>query len=63
MVEISLSGSGEGSGWVTAPGYSTKPTYALRRGVGWWDDNALMTLTSARATMLARSRALGANTP
>ena len=23
MVEISLSGSGEGSGWVTAPGYST----------------------------------------
>ena len=23
MVEISLSGSGEGPGWVTAPGYST----------------------------------------
>jgi len=23
MVEISLSGSGEGQGWVTAPGYST----------------------------------------
>ncbi len=23
MVEISLSGSGEGSGWATAPGYST----------------------------------------
>jgi hypothetical protein len=23
MVEISLYGSGEGSGWVTAPGYST----------------------------------------
>ena len=23
MVAISLSGSGEGSGWVTAPGYST----------------------------------------
>ena len=25
MVEISLSGSGEGPGWVTAPGYSTGP--------------------------------------
>ena len=25
MVEISLSGSGEGSGWVTAPAYSTDP--------------------------------------
>ena len=25
MVEISLSGSGEGPGWVTAPGYSTAP--------------------------------------
>jgi hypothetical protein len=23
MVEISLSGSGEGPGWATAPGYST----------------------------------------
>ena len=23
MLEISLSGSGEGPGWVTAPGYST----------------------------------------
>ena len=23
MVKISLSGSGEGPGWVTAPGYST----------------------------------------
>jgi hypothetical protein len=26
MVEISKSGSGEGPGWVTAPGYSTDPT-------------------------------------
>ena len=25
MVEISLSGSGEGPGWATAPGYSTRP--------------------------------------
>ncbi len=25
MVDISLSGSGEGPGWVTAPGYSTAP--------------------------------------
>ena len=25
MVKISLSGSGEGPGWVTAPGYSTAP--------------------------------------
>ncbi len=25
MVEISLYGSGEGPGWVTAPGYSTAP--------------------------------------
>ena len=25
MVEISLSGSGEGPGWATAPGYSTAP--------------------------------------
>ncbi|RLA11230.1 MAG: hypothetical protein DRQ60_10190 [Gammaproteobacteria bacterium] len=25
MVAISLSGSGEGPGWVTAPGYSTAP--------------------------------------
>ena len=24
MVEISLSGSGEGPGWATAPGYSTE---------------------------------------
>lgn len=24
MVEISLSGSGEGPGWATAPGYSTR---------------------------------------
>jgi hypothetical protein len=25
MVEISVSGSAEGPGWVTAPGYSTTP--------------------------------------
>ncbi len=29
MVEISLYGSGEGPGWVTAPGYSTAP-FSLR---------------------------------
>jgi len=29
MVEISLSGSGEGSGWVTAPGYSTAAFSAM----------------------------------
>jgi len=30
MVEISLSGSGEGPGWVTAPGYSTAAFFAGR---------------------------------
>jgi hypothetical protein len=30
MVEISLSGSGEGPGWVTAPGYSTAAFPASR---------------------------------
>ena len=30
MVEISLSGSGEGPGWVTAPGYSTTAFLAAR---------------------------------
>ena len=48
MVEISLSGSGEGRGWATAPGYSTAacapdvrvralcqtPTGSPRRGYG-----------------------------
>ena len=34
MVEISLSGSGEGSGWITAPGYSTGAFWRTR-GVGW----------------------------
>jgi hypothetical protein len=29
MVEISLSGSGEGPGWVTAPGYSTAEFSAM----------------------------------
>lgn len=33
MVENSLSGSGEGPGWVTAPGYST--------GMGWKPQSAL----------------------
>jgi len=29
MVAISLSGSGEGPGWVTAPGYSTAAFFAV----------------------------------
>ena len=33
-MEISLSGSGEGSGWITAPGYSTGGFWRTR-GVGW----------------------------
>ncbi len=33
MVEISLSGSGEGPGWETAPGYSTTCRVALVAGV------------------------------
>ena len=33
MVEISLSGSGEGSGWVTAPGYSTCARHGAQRHV------------------------------
>jgi len=35
MVEISLSGSGEGSGWVTAPGYSTTAIRCRRRSTEW----------------------------
>ena len=35
MVEISLSGSGEGSGWVTAPGYSTTAIRCRRRSIEW----------------------------
>ncbi len=34
MVKISLSGSGEGPGWVTAPGYSTGPFRAVGAGIG-----------------------------
>jgi len=34
MVEISLSGSGEGPGWVTAPGYSTGPFSSLSAEYG-----------------------------
>ncbi len=33
MVAISLYGSGEGSGWVTAPGYSTPAFWALSLSV------------------------------
>ena len=33
MVEISLSGSGEGPGWVTAPGYSTAGFRHVRDGI------------------------------
>jgi hypothetical protein len=33
MVEISLSGSGEGPGWETAPGYSTGPFLVPIRGI------------------------------
>lgn len=38
MVGISLSGSGEGPGWVTAPGYSSAPGMARAAqegGVNW----------------------------
>jgi hypothetical protein len=34
MVEISKSGSGEGSGWVTGPGYSTAQTNDTARSFG-----------------------------
>jgi len=34
MVEISLYGSGEGPGWVTAPGYSTRLFAATGPGIG-----------------------------
>jgi para-nitrobenzyl esterase len=34
MVEISLSGSGEGPGWGTAPGYSTAP-FCVGYGAAW----------------------------
>ena len=36
MVEISLSGSGEGPGWGTAPGYSTTPNLPSGAGIGGW---------------------------
>ena len=49
MVEISLSGTGEGSGWVTAPGYSTCDQALL---VDWdWrdcDDSMKFRLSSRR---------------
>ena len=35
MVEISLSGSGEGPGWVTAPGYSTAGFSAMSGNPGF----------------------------
>jgi len=45
MVEISLYGSGEGPGWVTAPGYSTsgfsrsnKVRSRISRGISAWQD-------------------------
>jgi hypothetical protein len=35
MVEISLSGSGEGPGWATAPGYSTAAFFAMPDNLGF----------------------------
>jgi hypothetical protein len=36
MVEISLSGSGEGPGWATAPGYSTAGNRRPISIIGGW---------------------------
>jgi hypothetical protein len=40
MVEISLSGSGEGPGWATAPGYSTAGFRAGPRKIGLLSNGA-----------------------
>jgi len=73
MVEISLSGSGEGPGWVTAPGYSTAAFSAPRpmmreavkslrgpvAGPGW---SALLHPRQDHHHPLGRGRRLGAHT-
>jgi hypothetical protein len=48
MVEISLSGSGEGPGWVTAPGYSTTPRVQNVMRRSWAEVHETCWLHSAR---------------
>jgi hypothetical protein len=53
MVEISVSVSGEGSGWVTAPDYSTGAFWRTRR-VGWTRESGSGWVFRGSVLVLAR---------